>query len=87
MLGDLEPAFFVERVGAADLVLAIALGVTSADGSPLQLFAAPGSGAMQDLPWSFVPTVLVPLWLILHAIVAVRLARRAKPGQPAKATA
>src|SRR5207244_2519099 len=28
--------------GAADLVLAIALGITSADGSPLQLFAGPG---------------------------------------------
>ena len=63
--------------GAADLVLAIALGITSADGSPLQLFAAPGSAAMQELPWSFVPTVLVPIWLILHAIIAVQL-RRAK---------
>jgi hypothetical protein len=73
--------------GAADLVAAIALGVTSADGSPLQLFAAPGSAAMQDLPWSFVPTVLVPIWLILHAIVAVQLVRRVKPGQPAKASA
>jgi hypothetical protein len=56
--------------GTADLVLAIALGVTSAEGSPLQLFhAAPGSEAMQHLPWSFVPTVLVPLWLILHAVI------------------
>jgi hypothetical protein len=54
--------------GAADLVLAITLGVTSAEGSPLQLFhAAPGSAAMQYLPWSFVPTVLVPFWLILHS--------------------
>jgi len=63
--------------GAADLVLAIGFGVTSAAGSPLQLFAAPGSGAMQHAPWSFVPTVLVPIWLILHAIIAVGL-RRAK---------
>jgi hypothetical protein len=56
--------------GIADLVLAIFLGVTSAEGSPLQLFhAAPGSEAMQHLPWSFVPTVLVPIYLILHAIV------------------
>jgi hypothetical protein len=72
--------------GAVDLVLAIALGITSADGSPLQLFAAPGSAAMQDLPWSFVPTVLVPIWLILHAIIAVQLFRRVKSGQPANAT-
>jgi hypothetical protein len=59
--------------GMADLVLAIALGVTSAAGSPLQIFSAPGSQAMQHLPWSFVPTVLVPIWMILHAIVFTRL--------------
>jgi len=66
--------------GAADLVLAIAFGITSAEGSPLQLFPGPGSEAMQHPPWSFVPTVLVPIWLILHAIIAVQL-RRAKLGQ------
>jgi hypothetical protein len=32
---------------------------------------------MQHAPWSFVPTVLVPIWLILHAIIAVGV-RRAK---------
>jgi hypothetical protein len=62
--------------GMADLVVAIALGVTSAGNSPLQVFAAPGSQAMQHLPWSFVPTVLVPLWMILHAIVFARLRAR-----------
>jgi hypothetical protein len=62
--------------GMADLVLAIALGVMSAANSPLQVFAAPGSQAMQHLPWSFVPTVLVPLWMILHAIVFARLRAR-----------
>jgi hypothetical protein len=66
--------------GAADLVLAIAFGITSVEGSPLQLFPGPGSEAMQHAPWSFVPTVLVPIWLILHAIIAVRL-RRAQLGQ------
>jgi hypothetical protein len=59
--------------GTADLVLAIALGVTSTEDSLLQVFAAPGSLAMQFAPWSFVPTVLVPIWLILHAIIAVKL--------------
>jgi len=29
--------------------------------------------AMQNLPWSFVPSVLVPFWLILHAIIWVQL--------------
>jgi hypothetical protein len=56
--------------GAADLVLAIFLGVTSAEGSSLQLFFwSPGSAAMQHLPWSFVPTVLVPFYLIMHATI------------------
>jgi hypothetical protein len=72
--------------GAADLVLAIAFGVTSAEGSPLQLFPGPGSEAMQHAPWSFVPTVLVPIWLILHAIIAVQL-WRAKLGQAVSAVA
>ena len=72
--------------GAADLVLAIAFGITSAEGSPLQLFSGPGSEAMQHAPWSFVPTVLVPIWLILHAIIAVQL-RRARLGQAASVVA
>ena len=50
----------------ADLVLAITFGITSAEGSRLQLFSGPGSEAMQHAPWSFVPTVLVPIFLILQ---------------------
>src|SRR5215831_2797783 len=68
--------------GAADLVLAIAFGITSTEGSPLQLFVGPGSAAMQHAPWSFVPTVLVPIWLILHGIIVVQL-RRVRLGQAA----
>jgi hypothetical protein len=60
--------------GFADLVLAIGFGVTSGEGSPLQVFhAAPGSAAMQFLPWSFVPTVLVPWWIILHGIMFAKI--------------
>jgi hypothetical protein len=59
--------------GTVDLVLAIGFGLTSSESSPLQLFPGPGSEAMQYAPWSFVPTVLVPLWLILHAIIAAQL--------------
>jgi hypothetical protein len=74
--------------GTADLVNAIALGVTSAAGSPLQIFhAAPGSEAMQQLPWSFVPTVLVPFYLIMHAIIWAQLRRQAKQSRPAHAVA
>jgi hypothetical protein len=72
--------------GTADLVLAIGFGITSAEGSPLQRFPSPGSEAMQHVPWSFVPTVLVPIWLILHAIIAVQL-RRAKLSQAASVVA
>jgi hypothetical protein len=72
--------------GAADLVAAIAFGVTSAAGSPLQIFhAGPGSEAMQYLPWAFVPTVLVPLWLVLHAVIWVQLRRQTKPSLAAGA--
>lgn len=60
--------------GMADLVLAIGLGVTSAANSPLGIFRdGAGSEAMQHLPWSFVPTVLVPLYMIMHAVIWVRL--------------
>jgi len=63
--------------GTADLIDAIFLGVTSSEGSPLQLFhSPPGSDAMQYLPWSFVPTVLVPLYLILHGIIFAQLSAR-----------
>lgn len=67
--------------GAADLLLAVALGITSAVGSPLQLIhTAVGSYAMQYLPYCLVPTVLVPFYLITHATVAAQLvAARAAP--------
>jgi hypothetical protein len=61
--------------GMLDLIAAIGLGMLSAEGSPLQVIPGPGSEAMQHLPWSFVPTVLVPIWMILHAIVWVKLRR------------
>jgi hypothetical protein len=67
--------------GTLDLVVAIALGITSAAGSPLQLIhAGVGSEAMQYLPYCLVPTVLVPFYLMTHAIVAAQLAAmRAAP--------
>jgi hypothetical protein len=50
-------------------------------GSPIQLIhAGMGSAAMQYLPYCLVPTVLVPFYLITHAIVAAQLAApRAAP--------
>jgi hypothetical protein len=66
--------------GTADLVLAIFFGITSSDGAALQLFLyPPGSQAMQNLPWSFIPTVLVPFYLIMHATVWAQLRRMKTP--------
>jgi hypothetical protein len=67
--------------GALDLFVAVGLGLTSAAGSPLQLIhAGVGSAAMQYLPYCLVPTVLVPFYLITHAIIAAQLAStRAAP--------
>ena len=61
--------------GMLDLVAAIVVGVASARDSVLQIFPPPGSEAMQYLPWSFVPTVLVPIWMVMHAIIFVRVRR------------
>lgn len=58
--------------GMLDLIAAVTLGITSAPGSPLQLIhAGVGSQAIIALPWAFVPLVLVPTYLIGHAIVFV----------------
>jgi hypothetical protein len=59
---------------------ALALGVMSANGSPLQVIrAGVGSQAMQMLPWSLLPTVLVPMLLIMHGVIFFRLARANAP--------
>ena len=63
--------------GAADLVVAVSLGVISAAG-PLRLIeAGAGSSAVLSLPWSLIPTVLVPFYLVVHGIVHAKL--RAAP--------
>ena len=63
--------------GTLDLFAAVALGITSAAGSPIQLIhAGVGSDAMQYLPFCLVPTVLVPFYLITHGIIAAQLRMR-----------
>ena len=72
--------------GALDLVVAVSLGVVSANGSPLQLIhAGAGSAAMQALPWSVVPTVLVPAFLVLHAVIYAQLRRASRNVDSARA--
>jgi len=56
--------------GMLDLIAAVTLGVLSRNGTPLHLIhAGVGSAAIETLPWSLVPLVLVPVYLIGHALV------------------
>jgi hypothetical protein len=56
--------------GALDLIAAVFLGMTSIDGGPFQLIhAGVGSAQVTTLPWALIPLVLVPTYLIGHAIV------------------
>jgi hypothetical protein len=80
--------------GVLDLIVAVGLGITSVPGSPLQLIhAGVGTQAMQYLPLSLVPTVLVPFYLLTHSIVAAQLraqsryARRTLPFSATNSTA
>jgi hypothetical protein len=66
--------------GALDLFAAILLGALSSPGTPFRLFTeGPGTVVMATLPWVMIPTILVPLWLLVHLTIARRL--RAVPLQ------
>jgi hypothetical protein len=66
-------------VGLLDLVDAATLGMTSAPGSPLQLFFdPPGSTAMGTLPWALIPVFLVPQLIVGHLAIYRRLGRSAE---------
>ena len=59
--------------GMLDLLVAVALGVTSAPGSALQLIHwGVGSAAITVLPSALIPTFLVPFYLIGHIVVFVQ---------------
>ena len=63
-------------LGALDLIAALTLGILSAPGSPLQLFGGTiGSAAVTVLPWSNIPALLVPFYLITHGLIFAHLAR------------
>src|SRR5579862_7193287 len=64
--------------GLADLIVAVTLGVISGNGSPVQLIhAGVGSLAITHLPWSLIPTVLVPYFMVVHGIIFAQLRARA----------
>ena len=63
--------------GALDLITAVTLGTLSSQGFVGQVFDGdPGSTAVQHMPWLLIPTVLVPLYLIMHGIIFAQLRQR-----------
>jgi hypothetical protein len=74
--GNRAPLLLWNLFGTLDLIAALSLGVMSAPGSPLQMLGGSiGSTAVVTLPWSNIPTILVPFYLLTHAIIFVRLAQ------------
>jgi hypothetical protein len=64
-------------IGFADFISAITLGVTSQSGSPFQLFNdLPGTSILSELPWRFIPSYFVPLYLMIHVALFIRLVPR-----------
>jgi hypothetical protein len=60
--------------GALDLIVAIALGLLSAPGTPFRIFTeGPGAFAMAELPWVMIPAMCVPLYLLIHLAIATKL--------------
>jgi hypothetical protein len=60
--------------GALDLFTALTLGSLSQDGVPFRVFfGEPGLTAMTQLPSVIVPTILVPIYLLVHLTIAYRL--------------
>jgi hypothetical protein len=75
--GEPAPIAAWNAFGALDLFAAVGFGLASGQGPLQRLHVGVGSQAMQALPFSLVPTVLVPFYLIAHAVVAAqRMARR-----------
>jgi hypothetical protein len=49
----------------------------SAPGTPLRVFTeGPGTAAMAQLPWMMIPTMLVPIYLLIHLTIAAKLRAR-----------
>lgn len=59
--------------GFADFLLAVATGVLSGPGRALAFDGAPPPDLLQQLPMVMIPGFAVPLFLILHLIVLIRL--------------
>jgi hypothetical protein len=61
-------------IGLLDFVSAVTFGLTSQPGSPLQVFMeSPGTAILADLPWRMIPGFYVPLFIIAHLALFIRL--------------
>jgi hypothetical protein len=68
--------------GALDLVVAVFLGMLSAPGTSFRVFTeGPGTLAMTTVPWVFVPAMLVPIFLLVHFVIAAKLRTAAQAGR------
>jgi hypothetical protein len=67
-------AWLWNSLGLLDLVVAVGLGLTSAEGSPLRLFfTGPSTAPMTNLPWILIPGFAVPLLAVIHFAIFDRL--------------
>jgi len=61
-------------LGALDLINAITLGLLSSPRTSFRVFTeGPGVAAMRFLPYIFVPAMLVPLYLLIHFTIGIKL--------------
>lgn len=66
--------------GALDLLAALILAALSSPGTPFRLFTeGAGTEAMTTLPWALIPTLLVPLYLLVHLAIAVKVSHAGLP--------
>jgi hypothetical protein len=73
--------------GLLDLIAAVSLGVVSQPGSNVQLLhVGVGSTAITHLPYSLIPTALVPFFIVTHLVIFAQLRARAPRRVAAVAT-
>lgn len=61
-------------LGALDLVMAVTIALLSSPGLPFRVFMeGEGTLAMTGLPWVMVPTLIVPVYFLIHFTIAAKL--------------
>ena len=65
---------FWNAFGTLDLIVAVSLAALSIPGTPYRLFTeGAGTRVMTTLPWALVPLFLVPIYLLIHRVIAAKL--------------